>query len=213
MITQDQARQIARAALDEFAAKHGVEVAIFDGEFGTEGVVEHADFWVIRWNSVEYLRTGNFLTQILIGPIAVPKNTNGDGVYYVLGTSGTETEELDTLRTQLDPTRRTRFYRSYIDTVTGDTMDMALFRRESPDSLRGDAVFERDGNWHFTADLARTLDGHTRERIREIDPDEALRVIVEGFKKPATALHAPMTITRPPTTPQPDDPTAADTPR
>lgn len=188
MITKGRARQIAQAALDEYAAEHGVEVAIHDGEFGLAGIADHMDVWVVRWNSVAYLRTGDFLQQIVSGPIAVPKF--GGGRYVVLGTSGTVEEELDRWRELgwTAPQPAVRYYRSYVTRVDGTRVDRALFRRERPDDRSGDAVFETDGEWHWTPDVAIALMGVGRLKLREIDEAEALRAITETFGKPESAL-------------------------
>ncbi|MBL0888882.1 YrhB domain-containing protein [Myceligenerans indicum] len=190
MISKGQARQIAQAALDGYAAEHGVEVAIYDGEFGTAGIVDHMDVWVVRWNSAAYLRTGDFLQQIVAGPIAVPKLQ--DGTYVVLGTAGTVEEELDKWRA-LDwraPQPTTRYYRSYVTRVGGARVDRALFRRERPGDRSSDAVFETDGQWHPTTDVAIALMGVGRLKLREIDEADARRAITQEFKKAAPALRA-----------------------
>lgn len=190
MISKGQARQIAQAALDEYAAEHGVEVAIYDGEFGLAGITDHMDVWVVRWNSVAYLRSGDFLQQIVAGPIAVPKLAGGKCV--VLGTSGTVEEELDRWRALgwAAPPPPVRYFRSYVTRVDGARADRALFRRERPGDRSSDAVFETDGHWHPTSDVAIALMGVGRLMLREIDEAEALSAIMQTFGKPESALCA-----------------------
>jgi hypothetical protein len=189
MISKGQARQIAQAALDGYASEHGVEVAIYDGEFGLAGITDYMDVWVVRWNSVAYLRSGDFLQQIVAGPIAVPKLAGGK--YVVLGTSGTVEEELDRWRALgwMAPSPPVRYFRSYVTRVDGTHVDRALFRRERPGDRSSDAVFETDGNWHPTPDVAIALMGVGRLMLREIDEAEALGVITQTFGRPESALH------------------------
>ncbi|MGI5188948.1 YrhB domain-containing protein [Promicromonospora sp. CA-289599] len=79
----------------ELEAKSGKRMAIFDGELGVQGTVDHDDVWIVNWNTADYLQSGNVFDQFLAGPIAVPKN--GDE-FVVLGTAGTTDQELDRWR-------------------------------------------------------------------------------------------------------------------
>jgi hypothetical protein len=200
LVSRSRARRIAEEALREFADRHGVEVAVHDGgEFGEDGVRDFGDAWVVSWNSVEYLRTGDFLKQLLVGPIAVPKHL--DARYVVLGTAGSIEEELDTWRALNWTPRKpaVRYYRSYVVRADGARADRALFRREpreAPGDLSGDAVFERDGRWHWTADIGAALRGFGRDTVREITETEALRVVTEVFGQPESALHSPTVVDR-----------------
>lgn len=74
MITEAHALDVARAALANVEQRVGVPLTVFDGQFGIAPIVDHGDVWVVHWNSVEYLATGDFRVQQLVGPIAVPKD-------------------------------------------------------------------------------------------------------------------------------------------
>jgi hypothetical protein len=97
VIVEREARHVAEQALRELEARSGRRMAIFDGEFGVPGIVDHGDVWIVNWNTAEYLQSGNVFDQFLAGPIAVPKN--GDE-FVVLGTAGTTDQELDRWRAQ-----------------------------------------------------------------------------------------------------------------
>lgn len=91
MISADDARQRAATLLVELEAKSGRPLALWNGEFGRDGIEDHGDVWTVAWNSVAYLASGSIFDQVLSGPIAVPKN--GDEP-FVLGTWSTSIDEM-----------------------------------------------------------------------------------------------------------------------
>lgn len=198
-VTKYQARRVAEQALRELEAKSGKRMAIFDGEFGVPGIVDHDDVWIVNWNTADYLQSGNVFDQFLAGPIAVPKN--GDE-FFILGTAGTTDEELDRWRAQRSrPTAK--FYFSYYVRPDGTRLDTGLFRREREDDMTGDAVFESDGRWHFTITIERSLKGFSDTGLREVSEAEARQLLEEKFGAPSSEFYAPMVVDgghRPPPT-------------
>lgn len=174
-------------------------MAIFDGEFGVEGIVDHGDVWIVNWNTAEYLQSGDVFDQFLAGPIAVPKN--GDE-FVVLGTVGTVDEELDRWRVQRSRSIA-KFYFSYYVRADGTRIDTGLFRREREGTMTGDAVFESDGRWHFTITVERSLKGVDDTDLREVSKAEARQRLEKNFGVPGSELYAPMVVDgghRPPPT-------------
>jgi hypothetical protein len=91
MIDAGQARTVAETALEGLERDLGTPLAVWDGQFGVQPVTDHGDVWVVMWNSVEYLSTGDFMKQQLAGPIVVPKDGRD---WFVLGTALPLTEQL-----------------------------------------------------------------------------------------------------------------------
>jgi Immunity protein 35 len=88
---ETSARERAREVLDKLTSETGTSLAWFDGAFGVQTVRQTRKAWVYRFNSVEYLRTGDVFDQFLCGPVVVPK----DGAQpWVMGTALTEDEQL-----------------------------------------------------------------------------------------------------------------------
>lgn len=87
----------------------------------------------------------------------------------------------------------TRFFRSYSVRVDGTRVDRALYRREREDDMTGDAVFQRDGKWHFTSDVQMSLEGYNDIDLREISEAEAAQLLEETFGD-AALVHAPMVV-------------------
>ncbi|WP_251152042.1 YrhB domain-containing protein [Cellulosimicrobium sp. Marseille-Q4280] len=69
-----RARAVAEEALVELERDLRVPLAIWEDDPGVEPVGDHGDVWVVMWNSVEYLRSKDFLRQVLVGPVVVPKD-------------------------------------------------------------------------------------------------------------------------------------------
>ncbi|BDI21458.1 YrhB domain-containing protein [Herbiconiux sp. L3-i23] len=95
MRTHAEARAEAAAILAQLSERQGVALAFYAGQHGVPESEDHIDVWVFNWNSATYQRTGNIRNQILMGPIAVPKD---DRPAVILGTAGTTAEELDRWR-------------------------------------------------------------------------------------------------------------------
>lgn len=74
MIDRDGARAAARSILNDLTARMGARLAIFDGQFGVEGLLDKGDAWLVNWNAERYLETGDIFDQVLAGPIVVPKD-------------------------------------------------------------------------------------------------------------------------------------------
>ncbi len=91
MISAEEARTTAEKVLEKLGADSGRPLAIFDGQFGLAGVEDYGDVWVVNWNSVEFLATGNQRRQVLSGPIVVPKDGSE---WFVLGTAGSTEHQL-----------------------------------------------------------------------------------------------------------------------
>lgn len=89
------ARGKALEMLQQVEAEAGVAVAFFSGEFGVPEHEDRADVWLFNWNSVEYIRSGDFFDQLLAGPIAVPKD---GGEAFFLGTALPVDEDLERWR-------------------------------------------------------------------------------------------------------------------
>ncbi|MFI9507024.1 YrhB domain-containing protein [Nocardia sp. NPDC052566] len=91
--------EIARSRAAELLAKVQQDiddkVIFFDGQFDVPEHEDHGDVWVFNWNSEEFLRTGDFFKQILMGPITVPKDGTPP---FFLGTARDLPEELQLWR-------------------------------------------------------------------------------------------------------------------
>lgn len=190
VITKEEARQVAERALRELEVKSGKRMAIFDGEFGVPGIVDHDDVWIVNWNTADYLQSGNVFDQFLAGPIAVPKN--GDE-FVVLGTAGTTDQELDRWRAQRSRPAA-KFYFSYYVRPDGTRLDTGLFRRQREDDMTGDAVFKSDGKWHFTITIERSLKGFNDTDLREVSEADARQLLEKNFGAPGSELYAPVVV-------------------
>lgn len=190
MISELEAREVAERALSEVEEESGIRIAIFDGEFGVSGVVDRGDVWLVNWNSVEYLQSGNVLDKILAGPILVPKD--GSKV-TMLGTAVPVEEGLERWRKR-KVSRAPQFYCTYYIRADGTQVNTGLFRRERADDITGDAVFQRDGRWHSTGAIAMSLKGYSDTDLREVSEAEALDLLEKGFGVSGSKLHAPMVV-------------------
>lgn len=101
MIDAAQARTVAEGVLRDLERDLGTPLAVWDGQFGVQAVTDHDDVWVVMWNSVEYLATGDFMKQQLAGPIVVPKDGRDS---FVLGTALPLAEQLGQWRDSREPT-------------------------------------------------------------------------------------------------------------
>lgn len=95
MIGEDEARTTARAILADLATQLGAPLAIFDGQFGVEGIRDEEDAWLINWNAERYLETGDIFDQVLAGPIVVPKDGREP---FILGTADPVDAQLERWR-------------------------------------------------------------------------------------------------------------------
>lgn len=91
MMDAQQARAAATSVLEELERDIGVPLAIWDDNPQVDPVADHGDVWVVSWNSVEYLESGDFTKQQLFGPIAIPKDGRD---WFILGTALPVEEEL-----------------------------------------------------------------------------------------------------------------------
>lgn len=89
------ARAMATQLLAEVQRDVEERVAFFDGEFDVPENEDHGDVWIFNWNSEEFLKTGDIFKQILVGPIAVPKDGTPP---FFLGTARDVAEELQLWR-------------------------------------------------------------------------------------------------------------------
>jgi hypothetical protein len=188
MITEEEARLVAGGVLREFEEKLERPLAIFDGEFGVSGIVDHGDAWVVNWNSVKYLRSGDFLDQVLVGPIAVPK---GGEDFWVMGAARSVEEQL--MQWRAERRSHVRIYREYSPGLDGGGRYGAVYRRERGDDATGDSVFRIDGKWHFTSEISMSLKGYSDIELGEVSESEAREALEQGFGA-ADELYAPMVV-------------------
>ncbi|MET8774013.1 YrhB domain-containing protein [Nocardia sp. NPDC004654] len=89
------ARTKAVDLLSSLEEDAGVPLSFFDGEYGVPESEDHEDVWIFNWNSVQYILSGSIFDQILMGPIAVPKDGSDP---FLLGTARSVSEELQRWR-------------------------------------------------------------------------------------------------------------------
>ncbi|MFJ4656124.1 hypothetical protein ACIP5Y_33050 [Nocardia sp. NPDC088792] len=89
------ARVKARELLARIEDEPGT-LRFFNGELGVPEYDDYGDFLVFNWNSVEYMKSGDKLDALIVGPIAVPKGGAEDA--FFVGTSLDVPEALEKWR-------------------------------------------------------------------------------------------------------------------
>ncbi len=87
----EDARRVADQVLAALSAETGAELAYYDGAFDVPTIREADHAFVFRFNSVQYIGSGDILDQVLLGPIVVPKDGSRP---WVMGTALSEDEQL-----------------------------------------------------------------------------------------------------------------------
>ncbi|SDH73733.1 YrhB domain-containing protein [Agrococcus jejuensis] len=81
-ISRERALEIVRLMLDALEAQSGARYAIFDGERGIDGILDHGDVWIVVWNAADFVATGDARRMLIgAGPYLVAKD---DGAVAML---------------------------------------------------------------------------------------------------------------------------------